>query len=117
MYNGLVHNLTVPGESYVVPAGITHNCKCNVQTVSESMAKRLERDGILAPQPDPVLDDEGRPTGHVVDQRVPISRVSPTLVFKPFENPRTGKVELVPDGIDPGFHHKPGEGRAIALGR
>lgn len=92
-------------------------CKCCVQTVSESMAKRLDGDGILAPEPEPVLDDEGNPTGHVMDRRVPISRVSPTLNFKPFENPRTGKVELVPEGIDPGFHHRPGEGRALALKR
>ena len=92
-------------------------CKCNVQSVSRLEADRLEDEGVLAPEPEPRLDDDGNPTGHVVDVRIPVTRTAPVLELVPWENKRTGGVEFVPKGIDPGFHHTPGEGRKLALAR
>ena len=90
-------------------------CKCSLRAVSRREADALEADGVLAPNPEPVLDDNGQTTGHVLDQRVAVRREAPPVKLVPWENKRTGKVEFVPEGIDPGFQHTPGEGRALAL--
>lgn len=90
-------------------------CHCTVRAVSRTEADRLEQDGILAPNPEPELDDEGKPTGHVKDQRVPVQRTAPPVQLVPWRNARTGKVEYVPKGVDPGFNYPPGEGRRRAL--
>ena len=84
-------------------------CKCFVRSVSRREADDLERRGVLAPNPEPVLDDDGNPTGHIKDTRVPVVRTAPKLTLKPWINPRSGETEFVPQGIDPGFHHRPGE--------
>jgi uncharacterized protein with gpF-like domain len=92
-----------------------YGCKCSVRTVSSREADRLERDGVLAPNPAPVLDDEGNPTGHVVDKRVAVVRTAPKLPLVPWQNARTGKVEYAPAGIHPSFARTPGEARVRAL--
>jgi hypothetical protein len=92
-------------------------CKCSVRTVSEREARTLERDGVLGPAPEPELDEDGSPTGHVKNQRVPVATKAPVVPLVPWENKRTGEVELVRAGIDPGFDKRPGEGRRQALKR
>jgi hypothetical protein len=114
-YTGNVNNLTVEGGSYVSRAGITHNCKCSARTVSPREYKTLQREGVLGPNPEPELDDEGLPTGHVKDVRVDVRIKAPVVPLVPWENKRTGKVELVRQGIDPGFDKLPGAGRRAAL--
>jgi hypothetical protein len=91
------------------------NCKCGVRTVAPSEHKRLVRDGVLGPNPEPVLDDEGDPTGHVKDQRIAVVTKAPNVPLVPWENKRTGMVEFVRRGIDPGFDKLPGAGRRAAL--
>jgi uncharacterized protein with gpF-like domain len=89
-------------------------CKCSVRAVTGREADRLEKEGVLAPNPEPILDEDGNPTGHVKDTRVPVVTEAPRLRLMPWVNPRTRKTEYVPEGIDPGFHHRPGEGRKRA---
>ncbi len=36
---------------------------------------------------------------------------SPRIKYGPWTNPRTGRTEQVPDGIDPGFNYNPGKAR------
>lgn len=92
-----------------------YGCKCFARTVSQREADELAEEGILAPDPEPELDDDGNPTGHVVDRRIPVKREAPPIELVPWVNKRTGATEFVPRGIDPGFAHRPGEGRRIYL--
>lgn len=83
-------------------------CKCWVRQVSRREAARLEKSGITAPDPRPILDAAGLPTGHVDQSRkVPVRTERPTSVYADFKNKRTGVEERVPKGIDPGFHRPP----------
>lgn len=108
------HGLMLPVDDDFWAVGFPPNgwgCKCHVRAVSQREADQLEKKGVLAPNPEPVLDDEGNPTGHLVNKRVPVVTEAPSLRLLPWVNPRTGATEFVPEGIDPGFHRKPGEGR------
>lgn len=83
-------------------------CKCWVRQVSRREAARLEKSGITAPEPKPVLGADGIPTGHVDQSRkVPVRTERPKAVYVDFKNKRTGVEERVPKGIDPGFHRPP----------
>lgn len=114
-YSGHVFDLETQSGWLFANGIAASNCKCWVRAVSPREADRLEAEGILAPNPDPVLDDDGNPTGHVLDQRVAVRREAPEIRLVPWENKRTGQTEFVPQGVDPGFHHTPGEARARAL--
>lgn len=82
-------------------------CKCHVRTVSKLEHKRLVKDGIPEGEPKPVLDDEGRPTGHVEQTRTAVITKAPKLPKEPWLNKRTGQVLMVPRGIQPGFDRRP----------
>lgn len=82
-------------------------CKCWVRQVSRREAARLERDGIVAPDAAPVLDADGRPTGHREDRRVRVRTKAPPVTYVEFTNKRTGVTARIPKGIDPGFHRPP----------
>jgi uncharacterized protein with gpF-like domain len=91
-------------------------CKCRVRAVSKREASELEDTGVLAPDAEPVLDPEtGLPTGHRKDTRVPVVRTAPELPLVPWHNKRTGVIEFVPKGIDPGFDRPPAVARDEAL--
>lgn len=90
-------------------------CKCWCRTVSASEAKRIERRGVLEGAPQPELDDEGFPTGHLIRRMVEVKTKRPRVPLVPWENARTGEVKMVRRGIDPGFDKRPGEGRKRAL--
>lgn len=90
-------------------------CLCGARSVSSREADTLDKEGLLSPNPVPILDDDGLPTGHVEQSKVPVIRKAPDLPLVPWYNDRTGKTELVPKGIDPGFHHTPGRNRELAL--
>jgi hypothetical protein len=107
LHNGKVYNLSIPGESYIVPAGITHNCSCSVRSVSAREAKTLEDEGVQAADAKPVLDSDGNPTGHLEDKRVAVRRDAPKEKLEPWLNKRSGKIEMVPKGVDPGFQWPP----------
>jgi len=78
-----------------------------VRQVSRREAARLERDGVKAPRPEPILGPDGTPTGHVKDERVQVRREPPKVETRPYRNKRTGDVEEIPVGVDPGFHRPP----------
>jgi uncharacterized protein with gpF-like domain len=104
------HGLVLPADdpfwsTHYPPNG--YGCKCHVRQLSDREVRRLERDGVRAPEPTPVLDDEGNPTGHVKDERKPIKRDRPEIRTVHYRNKRTGEVEEIPEGIDPGFHRPP----------
>lgn len=86
-----------------------HGCKCHVRQVSRREGERLERDGIRSAERTPILDEQGLPTGRHLRETTPVRRVAPPLVLVPFENKRTGVIEMVPQGIDPGFAHPPSQ--------
>ncbi len=44
----------------------------------------------------------------------PMVKTAPDLVWKQWENRRSGQIETIPTGIDPGFGHNPGLSRANA---
>lgn len=114
------HGLLLPvdddfWQAHFPPCG--WHCSCSVRSVSEREARTLEAEGILAHDAGPVLDDDGNPTGHVKDTRIAVRRTAPKEVLVPFLNKRTGVVELVPKGVDPGFQFPPAVGRTKALER
>lgn len=104
------HGLMLPAndpfwEEHFPPNG--YGCKCHVRQISRREAARVERDGLRAPQPRPELDADGVPTGHVEDDRVKPRTTAPQVERVPYTNKRTGKTEMVPRGVDPGFHRPP----------
>jgi hypothetical protein len=106
------HGLLLPADDpwwkeHLPPNG--WGCKCYVRQVSRREAARLERDGIQAPDARPILDAQGLPTGHRESRRVKVRTERPKVVYVDFTNKRTGVVESVPRGVDPGFHRPPTE--------
>lgn len=105
------HGLLLPADdpfwqTHFPPNG--YLCKCHVRQVSRREAARIERDGVKAPRPEPITNPEtGQPTGHVKDQRVQVRREAPKVETRRYRNKRTGDVEEIPIGIDPGFHRPP----------
>ncbi len=69
-------------ETHFPPNG--WGCKCRVRQVSRREAERLLKQG-------------------------GISTTAPPLKLKEWTNKRTGEVERVPDGIDPGWNYRPGD--------
>lgn len=93
-YNGNVHNLSVlADESYCIPAGIVHNCKCSVFSLSDRDLARLNLKVEKAPEIGadyggiPVEPDPGWGGGHgrsTPEQRVDrlktiMERLHPTI--------------------------------------
>jgi hypothetical protein len=104
------HGLLLPVDDPFWQAHFPPNgwqCHCYVRTVSQS-----EHDSMETVQR-PVVDDQGKTTGE--QESVPVRRTAPPAKLVPWHNSRTGETHLVPEGVDPGFEHPPGEGRRIAL--
>ncbi len=53
-------------------------CKCRVRQVSRAEHRRLERDGVRAPEPEQVVNPEtGLPTGHLAQSSVRVRTTAP----------------------------------------
>jgi SPP1 gp7 family putative phage head morphogenesis protein len=93
---------------------------------------RLEHqdwDGIILPADDPWWDSHMPINGFrckctaiqesraVVERRGGPTPKAPPLNLEPHRNPKTGKIEQVPKGIDPGFNHNPGKARKQTLAK
>ncbi len=91
-------------------------CHCRVRQVSRREAERLRRYG--APDPGRIqeIDPEtGLPTGHIRAKKIPVRTRAPSLNRRPWVNKRTGEVQRLPAGIDPGWDYNPGAvGRLVA---
>lgn len=107
------HGLMLPVDdpfwnSHFPPSG--WGCKCHVRSVSDHEAERLRRAGI----PDmanavPELDPEtGLPTGRLRTENMPVRTTAPETRYIEWQNTRTGRTELVPEGVDPGWDTNPG---------
>jgi Phage Mu protein F like protein len=111
---GLLLPVDDPFWTYAFPPN-GFGCRCHTRSVDPREYAKLVREGTLAGPPEPVLDDEGRPTGHIVQRRVPVILKAPHVPLVPWTNKRTGEVKLVREGIGPGFDRLPGAGRAQTL--
>lgn len=86
-----------------------YGCKCRVRQVSKVEAKRLEKDGIRAGEPEQEINpDTGLPTGHLKQSSIPVRTEAPQLPTREWVNKRTGEVHQVPLGCDPGWDYNPG---------
>jgi len=85
-------------------------CKCWVRQVSRVEYGRLRDRGYQDPlAPAELHQDTGLPTGRRVQQLLPVKLETPRLEFRQWVNKRTGEIERVPDGIDPGWDTNPGQ--------
>lgn len=85
-------------------------CKCWLRQITKYEFDKLSRDGVPS-QGDPVLDDKGLPTGRVQPRTIPAKTTAPKVSLRSWRNTRTGKIEQVPQGIDPGWDTNPGKAR------
>ena len=84
-------------------------CKCWVRQVSHTEYGRLRDKGYQDPLAPQIIDpDTGLPTGNREKRLLPVSTESPKLTWRDWTNKRTGEIERVPDGIDPGWDTNPG---------
>lgn len=84
-------------------------CKCWVRQVSMAEYGRLRDNGYQDPLAPMELNDKGLPTGRRIQQLLPVKLESPKLTWRNWVNKRTGEIERVPDGIDPGWDTNPGQ--------
>jgi hypothetical protein len=84
-------------------------CKCWTRQVSQVEYGRLRDNGYQDPLAPMEIGDNGLPTGRRVQQLLPVKLESPKLTWRNWVNKRTGEVERVPDGIDPGWDTNPGQ--------
>lgn len=91
-------------------------CKCWVRQVSRREYDRLKEEGFQDPLAPQELDpDTGLPTGRRITQKRPVQTKAPKIRYRKWVNKRTGEIERVPVGIDPGWDTNPGINRAAAL--
>lgn len=97
-------------ESHMPPNG--WGCKCRVRQVSRIEAERLKTKGVPAADRAQEIDPEtGLPTGRRVKRTAPVKTTAPKTEYVDWKNKRTGQVEQVPAGIDPGWDTNPGKVR------
>jgi hypothetical protein len=105
-WHGLVLPVDDPWwQEHFPPNG--YGCKCWVRQLSRREAARLGVEGVRVPSPRPILGPDGLPTGHVEGRRKPVRTTRPRVTYVDFRNKRTGQVEKVPRGVEPGFHKPP----------
>ena len=93
-------------------------CKCRIRQVSHWEYDRLLKTGIPAPasattqEIDPTT---GLPTGRHTGVMVNVSTQAPKVSLVEWTNKRTGEIQQIPKGIDPGWDYNLGEGRLAHL--
>lgn len=93
-------------------------CKCRIRQVGKSEADRMKRDGVEDSTAPPEMNPAtGLPTGHWTSRKIPVKTAAPEVRLKDWVNKRTGKVERVPEGVDPGWDVNPGKQRLHSVDR
>lgn len=103
-------------KTHFVPNG--WGCKCRVRQVTRREYERLLKTGIPAPASQATQEinpETGLPTGRHTGARVPVKTQAPASPLVEWTNKRTGEVQRIPQGIDPGWDYNPGEGRKAHL--
>jgi hypothetical protein len=113
-WHGLLLPYDDPFWQYAFPPS-AWNCHCTVRGVSPREADKIEREGVRMPGAGQILDEDGNPTGHISGERVSVRRVAPPINLQPWQNKRTGNIEMIPQGVAPGFNFPPRESRDNAL--
>lgn len=93
-------------------------CKCRIRQVSPREYERLLKQGVSAPPSQATQEinpETGLPTGRRLVTRVPVKTAAPKTSLVEWVNKRTGDVQQIPRGIDPGWDYNPGEGRQAHL--
>lgn len=87
-------------------------CKCHIRQVSQREYDRYQKDGIpTGPGRQELNPQTGLPTGRLIrDNKKPQTKAPPPAT-RQVVNKRTGEVENVPQGIDPGWDTNPGLAR------
>jgi hypothetical protein len=89
-----------------------YGCKCRLRQVSRIEYERLKTNGVPAPDRKQEINPEtGLPTGRMEKRTIPVKTTAPKTEYVEWKNKRTGTVELVPEGIDPGWDTNPGKVR------
>lgn len=84
-----------------------YGCKCINRQVGRVEYARLVKEGVPGPGVRE-LDAAGLPTGRLIRSKAPpITKPKPDQMIR-WRNKRTGKVDLVPKGIDPSFAYQAG---------
>ena len=97
-------------DTHFAPSG--WGCKCHQRQVSQSEHNRLVDKGLPAADREQDLDPEtGLPTGRLDKKFQPVQTVAPKINLVEWQNKRTGEIEMVPEGIDPGWNNNPGKSR------
>lgn len=109
-WNGVLLPVDHEFWSYAFPPN-GFGCHCHVRSVTKTEYARLVDVGTIPGEPEPILDDDGNPTGHIRPTRVPVITRAPKVPLVPWTNKRTGEMRMVREGIDPGFDKPPGAGR------
>jgi SPP1 gp7 family putative phage head morphogenesis protein len=91
-------------------------CKCRVRQISRVEFARMAASGVPGPVRTQETDPEtGLLTGHVRREKIAVKTQAPPVRQVPWQNKRTGQVEMVPEGIDPGWDTNPGKSRVVNL--
>ncbi|ODS10933.1 phage minor head protein [Vibrio scophthalmi] len=85
-------------------------CNCRVRQVSQAQAEKLKQSGISA-RVQEVDESTGLATGRFTSERIDVHTTAPQIKTRKMLNKRTGEVESVPEGIDPGWNYNPGINR------
>jgi hypothetical protein len=97
-------------DTHMPPNG--YGCKCRVRQVSRGEHARMAKEGVPSPDRVQVLDPaSGLPTGQLEKRQVPVKTQAPKVTMVRWENKRTGRAEMVPEGIQPGWDTNPGKVR------
>lgn len=93
-----------------------YGCKCWVQQISKKDFEKMQNEGVNASLGEQEINpDTGLPTGRIIRQKIPLITEAPKIELIEWKNKRTGIVERVPKGIDPGFDFNPGKERFESL--
>jgi hypothetical protein len=108
-WSGTVLPVDDPFWSYAYPPN-GYGCKCWVRQVSRGEYGRLRDKGYQDPlAPMQLNPDTGLPTGHRETRLLQVKTEAPPVKYRRWVNKRTGEVERVVDGIDPGWDTNPGQ--------